>query len=58
MDEMYLSHVGFIKQGSSLFNKTLIVGVYEKTSNKLIVKVLKKADEKNGMATFFRTVFW
>lgn len=47
MDEMYLSHVGFKKQGRSLLNKTLIVGVYKKTSNKLIVKVLKKADEKN-----------
>ncbi|WP_353305687.1 IS1595 family transposase [Spiroplasma ixodetis] len=47
MNEMYLSHVGFKKQGSSLFFKKLIVGVYEKTSNKLIVKVLKKADEKN-----------
>ena len=47
MDEMYLSHVGFKKQGRSLLNKTLIVGVYEKTSNKLIVKVLKNADEKN-----------
>ncbi|WP_342254710.1 hypothetical protein [Spiroplasma endosymbiont of Zeiraphera isertana] len=41
MDEMYLSHLGFKKQGRSLLNKTLIVGVYEKTSNKLIVKVLK-----------------
>ncbi|BET37978.1 hypothetical protein SAP269_05670 [Spiroplasma ixodetis] len=47
MDEMYLSHLGFKKQGRSLFFKTLIVGVYEKTSNKLIVKVLKKEDEKN-----------
>ena len=47
MDEMYLLHIGFKKQGRSLLNKTLIVGVYEKTSNKLIVKVLKKADEKN-----------
>ncbi|BET38520.1 hypothetical protein SAP269_11090 [Spiroplasma ixodetis] len=47
MDEMYLSHVGFIQQGRSLLDKTLIVGVYEKTNNKLIVKVLKKEDEKN-----------
>ncbi|WP_353306669.1 hypothetical protein [Spiroplasma ixodetis] len=47
MDEMYLSHVCFKKQGRSLLNKNLIVGFYEKTSNKLIVKVLKKADEKN-----------
>ncbi|BDT02842.1 hypothetical protein [Spiroplasma ixodetis] len=30
MDEMYLSHMGFKKQGRSLLNKTLIVGIYEK----------------------------
>ncbi|WP_286642801.1 hypothetical protein [Spiroplasma ixodetis] len=30
MDEMYLSHMGFKKQGRSLINKTLIVGIYEK----------------------------
>ncbi len=42
MDEMYLSHMGFKKQGRSLVNKTLIVGIYEKTTNKLIVKVAWK----------------
>ncbi len=47
MDEMYLSHMGFKKQGRSLVNKTLIVGIYEKTTNKLIVKVLKNAKSKN-----------
>ncbi|WP_342277061.1 IS1595 family transposase [Spiroplasma endosymbiont of Nebria brevicollis] len=47
MDEMYLSHMGSKKQGRSLLNKTLIVGIYEKTTNNLIVKVLKKADKKN-----------
>ncbi|WP_375317050.1 IS1595 family transposase [Spiroplasma endosymbiont of Virgichneumon dumeticola] len=35
MDEMYLSHMGFKKQGRSLLNKTLIV------------KVLKNANSKN-----------
>ncbi|WP_281749583.1 IS1595 family transposase [Spiroplasma ixodetis] len=47
MDEMYLSHMGFKKQGRSLLNKTLIVGIYEKTTNNLIVKVLKNANSKN-----------
>ncbi|WP_342253735.1 IS1595 family transposase [Spiroplasma endosymbiont of Zeiraphera isertana] len=47
MDEMYLSHMGFKKQGRSLKNKTLIVGIYEKTTNNLIVKVLKNANQKN-----------
>ncbi|WP_339046208.1 transposase [Spiroplasma endosymbiont of Colias croceus] len=47
MDEMYLSHMGFKKQGRSLVNKTLIVGIYEKTTNNLIVKVLKNAKSKN-----------
>ena len=47
MDEMYLSHMGIKKQGRSLMNKTLIVGIYEKTNNKLIVKVLKNAKSKN-----------
>ncbi|WP_286641347.1 IS1595 family transposase [Spiroplasma ixodetis] len=47
MDEMYLSHMGFKKQGRSLINKTLIVGIYEKTTNNLIVKVIKNAKSKN-----------
>ncbi|WP_339048833.1 IS1595 family transposase [Spiroplasma endosymbiont of Colias croceus] len=47
MDEMYLSHMGFKKQGRSLLIKTLIVGIYEKTTNNLIVKVLKNANIKN-----------
>lgn len=47
MDEMYFSHMGFKKQGRSLLNKTLIVGIYEKTTNNLIVKVLKNANSKN-----------
>ncbi|WP_342276569.1 IS1595 family transposase [Spiroplasma endosymbiont of Nebria brevicollis] len=47
MDEMFLSYMGSKKQGRSLLNKTLIVGIYEKTTNNLIVKVLKKADKKN-----------
>ncbi|BDT02561.1 IS1595 family transposase [Spiroplasma ixodetis] len=47
MDEMYLSHMGFKKQGRSLLNKNLIVGIYEKTTNNLIVKVLKNANSKN-----------
>ncbi|WP_375316967.1 IS1595 family transposase [Spiroplasma endosymbiont of Virgichneumon dumeticola] len=47
MDEMYLSHMGFKKQGRSFLNKTLIVGIYEKTTNNLIVKVLKNANSKN-----------
>ncbi len=34
IDEMYLSHMAFKKQGRSLKNKTLIVGIYEK---KLII---------------------
>ncbi len=38
---------GFKKQGRSLLNKTLIVGIYEKTTNNLIVKVLKNANSKN-----------
>ncbi len=47
IDEMYLSHMGFKKQGRSLVNKTLIVGIYQKTTNNLIVKVLKNAKSKN-----------
>ncbi len=47
IDEMYLSHMGFKKQGRSLVNKTLIVGIYQKTTNNLIVKVLKNANSKN-----------
>nr|WP_286642737.1 IS1595 family transposase [Spiroplasma ixodetis] len=47
MDVMYLSHMGFKKQGRSLINKTLIVGIYEKTTNNLIVKVIKNAKSKN-----------
>ncbi|WP_339042704.1 IS1595 family transposase [Spiroplasma endosymbiont of Apeira syringaria] len=47
IDEMYLSHMGFKKQGRSLVNKTLIVGIYQKTTNNLIVKVLKNAKIKN-----------
>ncbi|MBP1528465.1 MAG: IS1595 family transposase [Spiroplasma ixodetis] len=47
IDEMYLSHAGSKKQGRSLINKTLIVGIYEKTTNNLIVKVLKNAKSKN-----------
>ncbi|BDT04979.1 hypothetical protein [Spiroplasma ixodetis] len=35
IDEMYLSHMGFKKQGRSLVNKTLIVGIYQKTTNNL-----------------------
>ncbi|WP_281748203.1 IS1595 family transposase [Spiroplasma ixodetis] len=46
IDEMYLSHMGFKKQGRSLVNKTLIVGIYQKTTNNLIVKVLKNAKSK------------
>ncbi len=57
MDEMYISHLGFKKQGRSLLNKTLIVGVYEKTSNKLIVKVLKNADEKNLLRFALKHIF-
>ncbi len=58
MDEMYISHLGFKKQGRSLLNKTLIVGVYEKTSNKLIVKVLKNADEKKPFKIYIETHFY
>ncbi|WP_342261290.1 IS1595 family transposase [Spiroplasma endosymbiont of Notiophilus biguttatus] len=47
IDEMYLSHMAFKKQGRSLKNKTLIVGIYEKTTNNLIVKVLKNAKSKS-----------
>ncbi|WP_342254669.1 IS1595 family transposase [Spiroplasma endosymbiont of Zeiraphera isertana] len=47
IDEMYLSHIGAKKQGRSLMNKTLIVGIYEKTTNNLIVKVMKNANRKN-----------
>lgn len=47
MDEMYLSHIGSKRQGRSLLNKTLIVGIYEKTTNNLNVKVLKNASSKN-----------
>ncbi|WJG70035.1 transposase, Sixod1 group, IS1595 family [Spiroplasma ixodetis Y32] len=47
MDEMHLSHMGFKKPGRSLINKTLIVGIYEKTTNNLIVKVIKNAKSKN-----------
>lgn len=47
IDEIYLSHMGFKKQGRSLINKTLIVGIYQKTTNNLIVKVIKNANSKN-----------
>ncbi|WP_342261595.1 IS1595 family transposase [Spiroplasma endosymbiont of Notiophilus biguttatus] len=47
IDEMYFSHMAFKKQGRSLKNKTLIVGIYEKTTNNLIVKVLKNAKSKS-----------
>jgi len=47
IDEMYLSHMGTKKQGRSLMNKTLIVGIYEKRTNNLIVKVMKNATSKN-----------
>lgn len=47
MDEMYLSHMGSKWKGRSLLNKTLIVGIYEKTTNNLIVKVMKNANSKN-----------
>lgn len=40
-------HCAFTNILRFLLNKTLIVGVYEKVSNKLIVKVLKNANEKN-----------
>lgn len=57
MDEMYLSHMGAKKQGRSLLNKTLIVEVYEKISNKLIVKVLKN-DRKKSFEIFIATHFY
>lgn len=44
---MYLSHMGTKKQGRTLMNKTLMVGIYEKTTNNLIVKVMKSATSKN-----------
>ncbi|BDT03271.1 hypothetical protein SHM_09170 [Spiroplasma ixodetis] len=56
IDEMYLSHMGFKKQGRSLVNKTLIVGIYQKTTNNLIVKVLKNAKSKN-LLQFAKTTF-
>ncbi len=54
IDEMYLSHMAFKKQGRSLKNKTLIVGIYEKTTNNLIVKVLKNA-KSTSLLNFARS---
>ncbi|WP_252318882.1 hypothetical protein [Spiroplasma endosymbiont of Lariophagus distinguendus] len=59
MDEMYLSY-GFKNKGRSLVNKTLIVSIYEKTTNKLIVKYWKNAKVKSlqfAKICFFKCMY-
>lgn len=57
VDEMYLSHMGASKQGRTLQNKTLIIGIYEKITNNLVMKVLKKRKQQKSLEVCEKTRF-